>query len=135
MCAPSPSTAVVVAAVAILVVLLSLKGPFTIQFGTKLSRIMRLQGKTSDNTYTVGTVYVKLVSTKPMEGYTDLDWKLFLKGRDAPVGTGTIRAHPGSNKTIWGWRVRARWPGYYRLVVVDNTDRTLKQGYCTAVPK
>lgn len=128
-------TAVVVAAAAVAVALLSLKGPFTIQFGTNYTRGLNIEGTTSNDTYTVGTVCIKLVSAKPIKGYANLDWKLYLGGSDVPTYKGTVPVSRESDKKIWVWKVRARYPGDYRLDVINSSGKIVKRGYFTAVPK
>jgi hypothetical protein len=137
MSAVSAPAAIVVAAVAVALALLTFKGPgmFSIEFGTGLTRSLRMEGTTADDTYKVGTIYVKLEAAEPFEGYPSLDWKLFLGGSPDPVSKGTVRVRPESNRKIWVWKVGARLPGSYTLHVVDNTDAVLKRGYFRAVPR
>jgi len=126
-------TAVVVGVVAVAIAWFSLLGPFTVKFGTNITRGLVIEGE--GDTFPVGTVCVKLVSSRPIEGYADLDWKLYLGGSDAPMYKSTVRVDPKSNKKIWAWKVRARLPGDYRLDVIDNTGKVVKRGYFTAIPK
>lgn len=128
-------TAVVVGVIAVAIAWLSLPGPFTITFGTNYTRALVVEGTTSGNVYTVGTVAVKLETSKPIEGYANLDWKLHLGGSDTPIYKGTVKVHPESAKDIWVWKVRARHPGEYRIDVIDNTGEVVKRGYFTAIPK
>ncbi|MHC5054713.1 MAG: hypothetical protein ACYTKD_08345 [Planctomycetota bacterium] len=137
MSAVSAPAAIVVAAVAVAITLLTLRGPemFKIEFGTKFSGALRVEGTTSSDTYTVGTICVKLTSLEPFKGYTVVDWKLFMEGNSFPVSKDAVRVRRDTNNTIWVWKVGVRLPGDYRLDVVDNTGALLKQGYFRAVPR
>lgn len=127
--------AVVVGVIALVIGWSCRLGPFTIEFGTDLTRGLRIEGTNPDNTYYVGTVCVKLSSSRPLEGYADLDWRLFRGGTDGAVHRSTVRVQEGSDKTLWVWKMRVSQPGRYTLEVVDNTGKVVKRGYFRALQK
>ncbi len=133
---PVPA-AIVVALIAIGLALLTWRPPERfkrIVFGTSYTRSLRVVGV--GDTFPVGRIIVKLQSFKPMERFSHLDWKLFLVGRSgSPINTGTVRAQPKPNDTIWIWRVGVRTDGYYRLDVVDGNNEVVARGYFTIEPK
>jgi len=128
-------TAVVVAVVAVVIAFFSLPGPFTINFGTRCSKALRLSGTRSDNIYAVRTVYAKLESSEQIQGQTNLDWELFYDGGREPVSHSTVKVQMQAGKMIWAWRVSARKTGDYRLDVINDDGVIVKRGYFSTVSR
>ena len=129
------------AVVAVLAAGLALAGRYwtdemTLEFGTSYTKGLRIIGTSPSGRYNAGTILVKLSSPEPVGGYENLDWELYLRGKEsAPVSRSTVRGHRSPDKTIWLWKIRARTPGKYRLDVLRDDGTLVKRGYFTIRPK
>lgn len=130
------------AAVVILAAGLAVAGAYwpddmTLEFGTSLTRGLRVEGTAPSGRYDPGSLVVKLSSREPVEGYENLDWELYLEGKreDARVAKSTVRVRQSPNMCIWVWKIRPRLPGDYRLDVLRDDGTVLKRGHFTVRPK